>query len=443
MKLNTRTLAALIATLLFQVQGGGAAVNLTLENAVQSATSKNPAAQTARERLIEGEQSYPITRALVLPTLTAQLDYNFRKDPLNLGQPLFGGESYNFYSFGLKFMQPLYSGGGVSAGLSSSKKELEIRQREVSIADRDLTLRVLQSFYGVLIQQRRIETLERNLAFEKELASTAQVKYRQGTARLLELLSIKTQLALLEPNIERARGELKVRAAERAQLIGDPNVSELQVTATLDPAPWDQVEAAAKADDRTPSIPELEKIKIAQEQAIDNKEMNLAKHFPQLRLVGTWGREAYVKADLLDSFSTRWTAGLSLEVPIFSGLSSIYERRKFASQIALLSIEEARLRDQFALSQIQARKDIELAKTVVAANREALKLANDAMKEARTTYRLGTSTYQQLFDAEQRQTEAEFQYDQARYEAIVSQARFFIASGWRLAPLVQLLSVKR
>ncbi len=49
----------------------------------------------------------------------------------------------------------------------------------------------------------------------------------------------------------------------------------------------------------------------------------MGDHYPKLDLFGTWGRAGSRKSDLSDSFSTKWSYGLQLSVPLFSGLSSV------------------------------------------------------------------------------------------------------------------------
>lgn len=421
-----------------------AAVELNLTHAVKSAMEKNPTVLSARDKLREVESGIPLTRSALFPSVQAGLGAFYKKDPLNIGNPAFGGEPYNFYDFNVKVLQGVYAGGGVSAAISTAKLENRIKELDLAIAERDTQVKVAQAFFGVLLQQRRVETLERSLEFQKWLLTTAQQRYRMGSSRNLEVLQVKTQLALLEPQLAKARNEIQTRATELAQIIGEPNATELRVTGSLEPLRWSEVQAAATSprDGFAPvaSIPELERVRYTQDQAQERRSVTLAKHRPKVDGVFTWGRSSYVQSDLFDEFSTYWQAGIQLSIPIFSGLSSIYERRQLVAAESQLEVEETKLRDQFSLDQIKARKDVELAESLFEAHLSAVRNATDAMKEARSTYRLGTTTYQQLFDSEKSLTEAEFALEQARYDFISAELKYFVASGWKLDTLLQQLA---
>lgn len=412
----------------------------TLHSAVEAALSHSPSVHAAQLKLKESDGAISLASTTIFPTIGANVAAMYRKDPLNTGNPLFGGEPYNTYDFNFRLTQPLYSGGQLKAGLEIARKDLRQRELELGIARRDLTLRVIQAFYGTLLLERRIDTLKRNQAFQNDLLKTAQSRYRSGMSRMLEVLQIKTQLALLAPSIARAENDIQVRAAELAQLLGIASTTEIRLEGALEPADWVKATEAAKGSQR--AIAELERAGVIESQAEDRKDFQLAKHFPRVEGVGTWGRSSFVKSDLLDEFSTYWTVGLQASIPIFSGLSSFRERSILAAQQEQASAERERVREQVSLEQIRAQKELDVVKSILAASRTALDFANEAMKEAKFTYRNGTSTYLQLYESQKNLTDAEFAYDQARVDAILAQARYFNASGWEISALVPLLPEK-
>lgn len=411
---------------------------INLSFALQQALNNSPAVQAAKERLAEVEHTIGTAYANALPNLSGELSAAFRKDAANITSAQFGGEPYNSYGVALTVVQPLYTGGSLGAAIGGAKTEREIRTQDLRMAQRDVTVQTLRAFYGVLVQQRRIETLERSKATQKELLAKTQQRYGYGTSKLLEVLQAKTTLALLEPTLTRANNELAIRAAELSTLLRRPGGEQLRVTGTMEPTDWQALKTSMK--EKQGAIPELERIRAVEEQAEHNKDFNLAKHLPQLNAVGQWGRNAFVAADILDDYSTSWNLMIRLQVPIFSSFSSVYERRRYNSIIQQANIEEIRVRDQFSLNQVKAERDIAAAQTVLESSRTALELAQQAMKEATNTYRLGTTTYQQFFDTQRNLTEAEFSADQAKYDYIIAQASFFNAVGWSLDPLLQQLA---
>ncbi|MCM2321842.1 MAG: TolC family protein [Oligoflexia bacterium] len=430
----------LLASLVSQAGPAQAAApsDYTIDTAVTRSLAHSPLVRAARERLVEVEAQVSQAFSSALPSMNALLSGNYRKDPANNAAVLFGGEPYNMYDARIAFTQPLYTGGAVSAAVRAARIEKQLRENELRIAERDVSVQTIQAFYATLFQKEKIERLRREKARLEEYLATAQRRHREGTSRLLEVLQIKTQVALLVPSILRAENDLQLRTAELAYLVGDATAARLGVSGSIEPVDWTRLTAVAGA--KPSRIAELRRIELNQDKLGQVRSVTLAKHYPSLGLEGNWGRSSFVKSDLLDDYSTSWNIGLRLTIPIFSGLSSIHERRSFASQLSQLDIEEVRLREKFSLDQIKAEKEVQLAQTVFETNRTALNLAREALREATSSHRLGTATYVQLFDSQRNFTEAEISFELAKYDYILAQSRYFVSSGWDLKDLVTALS---
>jgi outer membrane protein TolC len=251
----------------------------------------------------------------------------------------------------------------------------------------------------------------------------------------LDVLQVKTQIALLLPQIAQAENTVKINAFQLATLVGLRNTHEIAVRGTLDPPNRTAIETDIHNEKLRIFEVELADEQIHQVQA--QKDIAMAKELPSFYAAANWDRSAYVKTDLLNEDATNWTISLNLTVPIFSGLSSIYERRTYASQEAQADYGKTNAEDQSNLSQIQALKTLDTAEATVDFAKKAFDIAGQSLKEALRQYRLGTSNLQQYLQNEQSYLQAEVSYEAAKYQYIVSIANYFEAIGYPVSNLVQ------
>jgi outer membrane protein TolC len=165
----------------------------------------------------------------------------------------------------------------------------------------------------------------------------------------------------------------------------------------------------------------------------------MAVHFPKLDAFARWGRNTFRRSDLLDSDATQTELGLELKVPLFSGLTSVFDRRILSHNEAILRIEERRLRDSFELERVRAEKNFRFALTQAQTYQLALRQAEESVRVANRTYRLGTSTYLQVSEAQKNLAEAEINFETAQFEVLQKVSDLYVAFGWPLEEWVDQL----
>ena len=87
--------------------------------------------------------------------------------------------------------------------------------------------------------------------------------------------------------------------------------------------------------------------------------VTLAPNLPQVNFTGAMNKTAYVKTDLLDSDSNSWALGLTLSIPLFSGLSSKHQRDVLTIQGGELETSRVQLLDTTTLSQVQTKENLD------------------------------------------------------------------------------------
>lgn len=405
---------------------------LRLKDAVECALANNPSISQQKKKV----QEQAILKSKSASPLFPQVSFTglalSKKDSVMLGDVFFDGDPYNQYTLDLHASQLLYQYGALSAVDVATKNE-RIQELQLEIAERDLTAQVIDAFYRLLMDQSNLDNLLGIEKAEQETLAVIVHRTRLGRNQYLDVLQAKTQLALIAPQIQVARTQVRVDAARIANLLGDPEAREVQIEGELVSPPL----VALRSDLRLSEahIPEYEQQLVRMERLDSQEAAALGPDLPQLSIVSDIGRNAYAKTDLMDSAATYWVAGLQLTIPLFSGLSSIYKRQDFASRASQLELQRNNVENNFSYAQVKSLKTVEVSYASLLPSIEAYRLASASLTEALRTFRLGTVDYLQYLTVQQAYYQAVTALNQAKYSYISSLVKYFVATG---LPLNQL-----
>lgn len=407
----------------------------SLAEAVADALKGDPDILLTQEKISESEANRKRAYSEVFPKLNATLAANTKKDAASSAGALFGASSYNAYATTLELSQPVFTSGAVKSGIDFYSKDLRVREQDKLITERDLTLKTILSFYAVVLAQKQLETLEKLQGIQKSLLKTAEARYRIGNEQALSVLQMKTNLLLIAPQVTSAESNVRIRASELASLTQNFQVKALNINGNLEAPAWENT--IKGLEPQSPKRLEIDRNEMVSESLEANKSLRLASNYPSLYLIGSLGRSGTKKSSLFESDSTAWTVGLKLSVPLFSGLSSVYDRRVYSSQIAQNRIVGKKLVDQGTLEQVRADQEMINALTQVGSSEKAVVQARESVSVAERSYRLGTATYLQVSDTQQKLANAELSYEQGQFDLIAKMGAYFVAYSFPLDPLVQ------
>jgi outer membrane protein len=311
----------------------------------------------------------------------------------------------------------------------------------VEISARNLTSNVIRAFYNLLLIQRYVENLENVQRIEKESLSTAQKRQGTGRGQLLDVLQIKTQLALLEPKVAKAKNDASIASALLANYMATTDIKELRVIGQLDVNSLK--EFASKVTFENMNLPEYKQIQMAKEKLEAEESATLGKNYPSVNLFANWGRASTKKSDLFDSNTTKWSYGIELDIPLFSGLSSIGQRRAFAARLSQWEQDRKAFEDNQSFNQIKSRQSMKLAEESIQASQEAFKFAEQSLAEAKRNFHYATIDFLQYLSVQKDYLEAASMLDQAKYSYIDALVSFFVNSGQNLRELAKMLEQRK
>ena len=159
-----------------------------------------------------------------------------------------------------------------------------------------------------------------------------------------------------------------------------------------------------------------------------------------MKATGDYGFNNYTKSELFDSPSRSWQAALVLEIPIFSGLSVVNERRSVIAQEYQTEANERNVRNQVAVAQISSRTALEASEAALLSATEAVTISKSAMAEARQNYSVGLINFVEFSTVQDSDFDAATTLLQTRYDAIKAYTTYFASSGQPLETLVDILN---
>lgn len=420
----------LLATMVLSAATGGWAQSLQeIYTAAQTYDAAYLAARAqADAALYRRQQSHALRRPAV--ALNAAATRTETDPPTSVLNPT--GERLGTTSSGLSLnaRQPLLNLAN-GATIAQADKALEAAQADLSIAEHELMLRTVQSYFDVLVAQDTLAAAQASQAAIKEQLASAQRNFEVGTATITDTREAQARHDLASAAAIAAENDLRTKRIALDQLIGRGDVKPHPLAPplalpALTPATAEEWVGLAQA--QQPALRKAEMgLAIAQLEA----DKARAGHWPTLDAVASVGGNRVSGTATPGSLGTTTSAsvGLQLAMPLFTGFSV-----------------QNRIKETLALEE-KARNDLEAARRGVAqgtrvaffgyqsgqAQVQALEAAESSSKLALEAtllgYRVGVRVNLDVLNAQTQLFNTQRDLSRARYEVLLAGLRLRQAAG--------------
>ncbi len=391
-------------------------------------------------------------RAVGLPQVNANLALqdNFKVPKVFLPGEVIGGEPGTFVP--VEF-QPQYAGqanitltqllfdGSYFLGLKAASVYTELSRKAIVQTKIELAESIAKAFYGVLVNQERLQLIGQNEARLVQLHQETKALYENGFAEKIDvdrvqvtLNNLRTQKANFQRVLDLSMGLLKfqmgLNLTENIQVVGNLRELTLEAPPLLDPG-----EAFLQRI-------EYGILQTQKELDLLNLKNYRVQYFPNLGLSLSYGSNTGTNAfgDLW-KFNDQWfgngSIGLQLNIPIFDGL-----RKKYQIQGARFALQKTennlrQLERTTALQVSQSYLSLQNAIQTLEAQRQNMELAQEIYRVANIKYQEGVGANLEVLDAETAYKEAETNYYAALYDALIAKTDLQKAQGTLLNDLTQ------
>jgi len=410
----------------------GAPLTLTLQDALQRARLNDPQYRSAITDLGVAREDRVQARAGLLPNLTYNNSFVYTQGtgqlPANCASSPVGCPTTKFIAN--NGVHEYLSQADVHQALSltnyadyrRSSAALAQARAKAEIATRGLVVTVTQSYYGLVVAQRKYSTAQRAATEAARFLDVSQKLENGGEVAHADVVKARIQAQQQQRDLQEAQlGMERSRLDLAVLLFTDFNqdfavVDDLQ---TPEPLPtFAEVEASGKKNN-----PDLRAALAAFEAANHEVAAAWGGLLPALSVDYLYGIDSNQFAIRTDGLrNVGYSAVATLQIPIFSWGS---DRSKLKQ--AELRRDQAHVELSYAQRQLlshlrQFYSEAETARSEMESLASSAELAADSMRLTTLRYQAGESTVLEVVDAQNTLTQARNAYDdgQARFRVAVA-----------------------
>ncbi|RIZ70995.1 MAG: efflux transporter outer membrane subunit [Methylococcales bacterium] len=396
---------------------------------VSKALANNLTLQSAQANLRQSQANLQAGYGVFFP----QIDAGFTPVRQQFSPARFGNNSassiFNLYTFSTTVSYTLDVFGGERRNVESLEAQKDLQRYTEQGTYLTLTGNIINAVIAKAAYQAEVETTEQWLALLQKQIKLTETQVSAGTVSYQAVVSLRSQLALVAATLPALKQKLNQTEHLQANLVG------------LTPADW-QSPTIKLADLTLPlnipvSLPselvhQRPDILAAEAQLhSDSAKIGVATAglFPNISLSGSFG---YNNQSLLDLFMSKgniWSMAANFAQPLFHGGTLWFGRKAaIATHEKSLAIYQQTVVSAFtqvadALSALQ--HDAEL----VAAQRQSLEAADDALRLVTANYQAGLVNTQQVLIIESQRLQAKLAYLSALAQRYQDTVAFFVALG--------------
>lgn len=287
-----------------------------------------------------------------------------------------------------------------------------------SFSEAQVRFMVTQAYYGVQLQDRRIDVLKQALEAAREMERVTGNAREEGMVQKADLLAVQVRARQLESQIESARDEAARAQEQLALMLGDTAATRLRLTDSLQ-----------MPDEDNPPAPQRLRLEgrgdlLAMQAALEARQHMLQSqrqtYWPQLNGFGNY---QWNDAQATGFGAENWMLGLQLEWKLFAGYDRIGAVRQAEAQVQQ---QRARMQQYEAQQRIelrQARRQRNVAARQLPIARLNVEQAQEAYRLRRNRQEEGMALTTDLLQAEAALSEARLRQLQTLYQYRLAEAR--------------------
>jgi len=401
----------------------GAPVTITLQDALQRARLNDPQYRSAVTDLGLAREDRVQTRAGLLPNLNYNTSFIYTQGtgvPSAAASKFIANNGVHEYISQADVHQALSLTN--YADYRRSSAALAQAQAKAEIATRGLVVAVTQSYYELVVAERKYATAQRAAAEAERFLDVSQKLESGGEVAHADVIKARIQAQQQQRDLQEAQLAMEHSRLDLAVLLfPDFNqdfavVDDLQ---TPDPLPsFAEVETAGKKNN-----PDLRAALAGFEVADDEVKAALGGLMPALSVDYFYGLDSNQFAIYKDGVrNVGYSAVATLQIPVFSWGA---DRSKLKQ--AELRRDQAHAELTYAQKQLLSRLrqfygEAETARSEMESLASSAQLAADSMRLTTLRYEAGESTVLEVVDAQNTLTQARNAYDdgQARFRVAVA-----------------------
>ncbi len=326
---------------------------------------------------------------------------------------------------GINLSQMIFDG-SYFVGVKASKTYQELSQKDHIKSKIDVVEAVTKAYYSVLVNQMLLETVNSNFQRLDSLVRETTIMQENGFAELLELNRTKVEFNNIKTRKSNSERALEISKYLLKFQMGMPVSYSLEVANKLTDLDFNVEDELNMTfnNERRIEYSMLQTNTDLTELEMKNNKMG---YLPNLDLIFSWGMNAGVKdfSDLGKFSNNRiWTdyqlAGLAFKLPIFDGLYKSKKIQQNKIQLQQLDYQRRMLENSIELEVVQAQQTLRMSMDDLSSQEENVQLAESVYNQTKIKYKEGVGTNLEVIDADNAFKQAQSNYFNALYDALIA-----------------------
>lgn len=402
----------------------GYAETLTLGDCLKMASSANHDLRVAEYDTMIAQQNIGIGRSGYLPRVDFQGGYTAQQAPQAF---IFNGfeahtqqQDYGFFSAAIE--QTIYDFGRTSSRYQRAKSLTDATSYGFSARKQDVFLQVVEAYYGVLENQKFLQSADEEVAQMTDHLKVARNLFDQGVTTRNDLLQAEVQLANSKQRSLAAANNVKNSWLYLNYLTGQPPHFQSDLVDSQETAP---AFTNAETENAMANRPDI----LAQKKNIDAGELTVKEsrsgYFPEIfaRLGADYVENKLVKEQ------TIWYATIGLRINLFDGLATTYRYRQSVDALSQNRENLRRLEAGVRLEYDTAVNDARVAAERIATVKKSIQQGEENLRINKDRYMEQVGTATNVIDAQTLLTQTRTDYYRAVFDYQVAVARVKKALG--------------
>ncbi len=318
-----------------------------------------------------------------------------------------GPSSFDQYIASATLNQNIYDFGKTPAQIRVQKDNLESTTADYENAQSQVAFNVKQAYYAVLVAQKQLDVAGETVKQLEQHLEQARGFYEVGTKPKFDVTTAEVNLSNGRVNLIVAGNNLKIDIVNLNNAMGLPDAPDYSIEDSLTFQKYEVTldEVLRKA---YVARPDLKSSAAKTRSAEESVTVARTGYYPALTGNAKYGWSG-------DSFplDSSWSAGVALNVPIFSGFLTKYQVEEAKANLNVAKANEDLIRQTVFSDVKQAYLNLKAAGDSVPASELAVKQAAENLDLANGRYTTGVGNPIEVTDAQVAYTNARGTYIKA------------------------------
>ena len=428
---------------------------LTLEEALNYAYDNSPAMKNSLLDIRIAKHDVNVTKSQGLPQINANVSYtnNFAVAtvflPAEAGAAFGGGGNGGGQApnsdeelalrFGIQHQanatltasQMLFDG-SYFVGLKASRVYQELTRRDYELTKSNITEQVSKAYYTAMVNKERRELVGSNLNRLDSLLRETKVLYENGFVEKIDVDRIRVQFNNVSTELDRIDRLSEVSLLLLKYQMGMSIDQEISLAETIEDIDF-EADPLEEYELSYLNRPDYAKLMVNRNLVELDMKNYRVQYLPKVTLNANYGYNSGAdEFNRLTNFD-RWfelgSWGVNLSLPIFDGLRKHNQIQKSKLQMQQIENSSRFLRNTIDLEIIQSKVQLENSVENLKVQEENLALAREVYNVTRIKYQEGVGSNLEVIEAETSLKQAETNYHNALYDALIARVDLKKAMG--------------